>query len=167
MKEIKYAVTSDFSCRDLGEELKKFFEKKRMQSQCIENDSNHFVVQGKTKDSYIRKIAGMEKACTVSLKEYDNILYVQIGEGKWFDKMAGAAIAWFVAWPVAVTAAYGTFKQTQLPKEIDAFIQMYLGNEPMNYLSADEQETKSQFCPLCGEQRFGDAKFCQNCGTQF
>ncbi len=167
MKEIRYAVCLDFSCRDLGEALKQFFEKKGMQSQCIENDAKDCVVQAKTKDSYLRKIAGMEKACTVSLKESESILQVQIGEGKWFDKVAGTAIALFVTWPIAVTTAYGTYKQAQLPKEIDAFIQMYLGKEPLYYMKEGNHEQEVKFCPLCGESRIGDAKFCGKCGTHF
>lgn len=164
MKLIKYGVDSAFSCGDLAEALKQFFEEKKMISQIIPNSEIDIIVQAKTKDGYVRKIAGLERACTVSLKVANNILEVQVGEGKWFDKVAGAAIAWFITWPVALTTAYGAYKQSQLPNEVDAFIQMYLGIEPIQPI---EQGQTGNFCASCGTQRTEGAAFCANCGTKF
>ena len=167
MGKITYAVNNDFLCEDLATALKGFFQEKGMESQCFEKEKGNYIVQAKSKDSYLRKIAGVEKACTVSLKVESRVLHVEIGEDKWLDKMAGAAIAWFITWPVLLTTAYGTYKQLQLPKEIDAFIQIYLGTEPMTYLTANEVGNAQKFCYECGASKEEQAKFCPNCGTKF
>lgn len=158
-----YFVDQDFDLKDLANALESFFKEKNMQAQIVEISTNEIAVQAKNKDSYLRKLASLDKACTVSMKFDKTKLNVEIGQGKWIDKAAGAAIAWFIFAPVIITTAYGAYQQFQLPKQVNEFIQIYLGVEPVNF---DTSDTESSFCPNCGEKLNGNEVFCSKCGQK-
>ena len=60
----------------------------------------------------------MRLAVTVQMAVMENGLNVTVGEGQWSDKIGAGAIGLFVAWPLAITAGMGAFKQKKLPAEI-------------------------------------------------
>lgn len=159
-----YRINANFDLDDLAIAVKGFLSEKNMKTQIVRIEPGEVAVQAKDEDSYLRKIASMEKACTVSLKFSDYTLEVEIGETKWLDKAAGAAIGWFVFWPALITSAYGAYKQHQLPKEIISFIQTYLGVEPVGTTTTGNEE--GGFCTQCGEKIIGDAAFCHKCGNK-
>lgn len=168
MKEFRYGISESFTCMDLARALQNFFEEKKMISQIIEKNNYEVMVQAKTKDGYIRKLSGLEKACTVLILVNGRTLTLQVGEGKWMDKLAGAGIGWFIAWPTLISTAYGAYKQAQLPAEIDTFVQSYLSSEPISYVPAEQSsQTCGNFCSACGTPRENNATFCHNCGNKF
>ena len=58
-----------------------------------------------------KTLTGMRLAVTVQMTVMGNQLNVNIGEGQWSDKIGAGAIGLFVAWPLAITAGMGAFKQ--------------------------------------------------------
>lgn len=73
-----------------------------------------------------RNLVGMSSALNVVLRQQGSNLGVEIGAGKWADKAIAGTISIFVLWPLAVTAAWGTWKQSQLPKQTFEFIQQFV-----------------------------------------
>ena len=65
-----------------------------------------------------KTLTGMRLAVTVQMTVMGNQLNVNIGEGQWSDKIGAGAIGLFVAWPLAITAGMGAFKQKKLPGEV-------------------------------------------------
>lgn len=164
--KISYQINTHFDLEELASAVKDFLSEKGMETQLLCIKDNEYTVQAKDKDNYLRKIASMDKACTVLLKVSNGLLEVETGQNKWIDKAAGAAIGWFVFWPVLVTSAYGAYKQHQLPKEINEFIETYLG---ASVIKSDEFYSDSQeisFCENCGEKITNGAMFCHKCGNK-
>jgi hypothetical protein len=60
---------------------------------------------------------GAGAALTVVLTADGDELAVEIGGGKWMDKVAAAGVAWFIAWPALIPAAMGGYKQATLPSK--------------------------------------------------
>jgi hypothetical protein len=70
----------------------------------------------------------MSSALNVSLLQDGTNLNVEISAGKWMDKAVVGTISMFVLWPLAVTTAWGTWKQSQLPKNTFEFIEQFVNN---------------------------------------
>ena len=77
-----------------------------------------YVVQGRQEKDGWKTIAGMRMATTVQMIRMDDNLNVTVGQGEWSDKIGAGALGWFIAWPLAVTAGVGAYKQKKLPEEI-------------------------------------------------
>ncbi len=121
-----------------------------------------------------RNVVGMASALNVVLRQNGADLTVEIGAGKWMDKVGAGAVSIFVLWPLAVTAAWGAWQQSQLPKQTFEFIQQFVSSgESSIYSSATttipvESVTIStpsyRFCANCGNSVAEDARFCSKCG---
>ena len=77
-----------------------------------------YVVQGRQEKDGWKTITGMRMATTVQMIRMDDNLNVTVGQGEWSDKIVAGALGWFIAWPLAVTAGVGAYKQKKLPEEI-------------------------------------------------
>lgn len=73
-----------------------------------------------------RNAVGLAVALNVGLRLRGESLVVEIGEGKWADKAAAAAVSMFVLWPLAITAGYGAWQQSKLPQQTFDFVRQYL-----------------------------------------
>ena len=69
------------------------------------------MVQGRQGKDGWKTIAGMRMATTVQMIRMDDNLNVTVGQGEWSDKIGAGALGWFIAWPLAVTAGVGAYKQ--------------------------------------------------------
>lgn len=121
-----------------------------------------------------RNIVGMASALNVVLSQNGADLKVEIGAGKWMDKVGAGAVSLLVLWPLAVTAAWGAWQQSQLPKHTFEFIQQFVSSE-VSSLHSSETITPSvepvmastpsfRFCANCGNSVADDARFCSKCG---
>jgi hypothetical protein len=61
---------------------------------------------------------------------------VEIGRAKWGDKAAAGAAGMLVLWPLAITAAFGAFREGQLPKETLRFLGASVGAGPSRATAA-------------------------------
>ncbi|MEO1414342.1 MAG: SHOCT domain-containing protein [Bacteroidota bacterium] len=73
-----------------------------------------------------RKIVGMSTALNVVFTQDQDALYLEIGEGKWIDKIAGGAIGLWLFPPLALTNAVGMWNQSQMPGRIMDYVYDYL-----------------------------------------
>lgn len=128
-----------------------------------------YVVQGRQEKDGWKTIAGMRMATTVQMIRMDDNLNVTVGQGEWSDKIGAGALGWFIAWPLAVTAGVGAYKQKKLPEEIFRVIEQCIvsgGSSVVVRNAGAELAGGKVVCPSCKTQCDAGAKFCNNCGAK-
>ena len=126
------------------------------------------VQSSQTTDGW-KTLTGMRLAVTVQMTVMENHLNVTVGEGQWSDKIGAGAIGLFIAWPLAITAGMGAFKQKKLPAEIFQVIEncIMTGGQPVVVNGAGTAMTPGMMlCPNCHTQIPNGSKFCNHCGTK-
>ena len=104
----------------LAQNLRGWYESQKLEAQTA-MDGARIVVQCRSK-MWARRL-GAGAALTVVLTAEGDELAVEIGGGKWMDKVAAAGVAWFIAWPALIPAAMGGYKQATLPSKTLQYIQ--------------------------------------------
>ena len=133
-KEV-YLVKKDFSSKDLSKELKMYLESKfSLEVQVIEN-GDLIVVQAREKPGVtLKKIVGMAMAITVTLNLPDSKhLAVEVGNGKWADKVISGGLLMFLTPWFLVPATIGAVKQGRMPEQILDFISNYVKFKSWEY----------------------------------
>lgn len=90
---------------------------KGMEVQSSQTADGYVMQASQPKDGW-KTLTGMRLAVTIQLTVFDSQLNVTVGEGQWADKIGAGALGLFIAWPLAITAGMGAFKQKKLPDEI-------------------------------------------------
>ena len=129
-----------------------------------------YVIQGRqTKDGW-KTIPGMRMATTIQLTQIDSNLNVVVGQGEWSDKIGAGAVGLFIAWPLAVTAGIGAYRQKKLPEEIFEVVERYL---LANGGQAEEPQAQAAHARAAGCLPFRaenacqpGSKFCDSCGAK-
>jgi hypothetical protein len=75
-----------------------------------------------------RKFVGMSTALNIVLHQVENTVNVEIGAGRWVDKATTGAVAYFILWPLAVTAGIGAWQQLKMPERIFGHIGKFLAS---------------------------------------
>lgn len=149
--------------------LENFFRtEKGMEVQSSQTTDGYVMQASQPKDGW-KTIAGMRLAITVQMTVMGDKLNVSIGEGQWSDKIGAGAIGLFVAWPLAITAGMGAFKQKKLPGEVFQVIETTImtGGKPVVVTGAGQTVAAGMIvCPNCKTQLSTNAKFCDHCGTK-
>ena len=65
-----------------------------------------------------RKFVGMSTALNIVFHQVENTVNVDIGAGRWIDKATTGAVAYFILWPLAVTAGIGAWQQMKMPERV-------------------------------------------------
>lgn len=193
MSDTRVYVLNGTDMQTVAERVETFLkEEKNMEVQGVPSGDS-YLIQATQKDT-LRTIAGMRLATTVQMTVSGDNLNVTIGEGQWADKLGAGAFGLFIAWPLAVTAGIGAYKQKKLPEEILNLIGQVLMNpgQPVvtpvapaatstataattaaTTAAAPGQGTpqatataQTQVCPQCQAQVPAGAKFCNNCGAK-
>ena len=76
-----------------------------------------------------------------------------MGQGEWSDKIGAGVLGWFIAWPLAVTAGVGAYKQKKLPEEIFQVIEQCIVSGGCSVVvrnAGAEIPPGSRFCGACG-----------------
>lgn len=71
-------------------------------------DSEHYVVNVK-KTGFFRQISGLVFSYKIKLSRADHSLLVSVDDGDIRQQLVGLGIAWFIAWPILLTAGWGMF----------------------------------------------------------
>ncbi|MBO5059778.1 MAG: zinc-ribbon domain-containing protein [Clostridia bacterium] len=159
-----YTVSPGFDCTALSLALLDFLENtKQLTAQHIMVSDTEWIVQAREKSS-LKKIMGMDKATTVKLNINNTHLTIEIGQGKWLDKIAANAIGYWLFWPALIPGAIGAYQQMQLPKEISRFIASYINKSSYNLVYSEQ--TSKKFCPNCGTKIVPGSIFCEECGQK-
>ncbi len=174
MSDTRVYVLNGTDMQTVAERVEAFLkEEKNMEVQGVPSGES-YLIQATQKDT-LRTIAGMKLATTVQMTVSGDNLNVTIGEGQWADKLGAGAVGLFIAWPLAVTAGIGAYKQKKLPEEILNLIGQVLMNpgQPVVTPAAPGRGTpqataaaQTQVCPQCQAQVPAGAKFCNNCGAK-
>lgn len=111
----------------LVKELKGLLRDKDMQVQSFELRDGNYVIQGRSTDWKLMQFIGGDRAVTIKLTLVGTEKAImEVGEGKWLDKIGGALIGWYLTWPVMLWTAVSTYRQVTLPKKIIRCAQKYL-----------------------------------------
>ena len=73
-----------------------------------------------------RKALGMSTVIHIVFHQVENMVNVEIGNGRWFDKAAVGLLSTIVLWPLAITAGLGAWQQMKLPERVYGYIAEYL-----------------------------------------
>ena len=169
MNESRVFMLNGTDMQKIVTRLEGFFRtEKGMEVQSSETTEGYVMQASQPKDGW-KTLTGMRLAVTVQMTVMGNQLNVYIGEGQWSDKIGAGAIGLFVAWPLAITAGMGAFKQKKLPGEVFQVIETTImtGGQPVVVTGAGQTVAAGMtVCPNCKAQLSADAKFCDRCGTR-
>lgn len=169
MNESRVFILNGTDMQKIVTRLEGFFRtEKGMEVQSSETTEGYVMQASQPKDGW-KTLTGMRLAVTVQMTVMGNQLNVNIGEGQWSDKIGAGAIGLFVAWPLAITAGMGAFKQKKLPGEVFQVIETTImtGGQPVVVTGAGQTVAAGMtVCPNCKTQLSVDAKFCDRCGTR-
>jgi hypothetical protein len=103
---------------ELAEKVRLWFVGKEYETQLLRLPDGSLVVQG-YRDDIWRVAVGLAAALTIQIKPRpDQSLEVTIGAGAWADKLFVAGIGLLLFLPLVLPAAWGTWEQYQLDKEV-------------------------------------------------
>ena len=169
MSESRVFVLNGIGVQAVATRLENFFRsEKGMEVQSSQTTDGYVMQASQPKDGW-KTLTGMRLAVTVQMTVMENHLNVTVGEGQWSDKIGAGAIGLFIAWPLAITAGMGAFKQKKLPAEIFQVIEncIMTGGQPVVVNGAGTAMTPGlMLCPNCHTQIPNGSKFCNHCGTK-
>lgn len=170
MNETRVFMLNGTQVQDIVTRLEGFFRtEKGMDVQSSQTTDGYVMQASQPKDGW-KTLTGMRLAVTVQMAVAGDQLNVSIGEGQWSDKIGAGAIGLFVAWPLAITAGMGAYKQKKLPSEVFQVIEntIMTGGQPVVVVSGAGQTVAAgmTLCPSCKAQLAPGSKFCNRCGAK-
>lgn len=169
MAEQKVYHAPDANVGELAGVVSDWFEGQGFEAQTLEAPGGGFTVQARKPEAW-RSIVGMSAALSVKMVPQGENLVVETGAAKWVDKAAVGAVGVLIFWPALIPAAYGAWKQSQLPKQVFQVIEQYVTTgqapaiaEPAG--AAPSPPSAEISCPSCGQPVRPGAKFCDSCGA--
>jgi hypothetical protein len=124
MSETRSFHAPDISVNSLVNALSDWYRSQNYTVQALDVHGGGVLLQAKR--GGWRNLVGMSSALNIVLRQQGANLAVEIGAGQWADKAIVGTVSLFVLWPLAVTAAWGTWKQSQLPNRTFEFIQQFV-----------------------------------------
>ncbi|MBE5804894.1 MAG: hypothetical protein E7316_10340 [Clostridiales bacterium] len=123
-----YVLPEGMTASDVATAIKRFLvNEENMETQIFKLENESYFVQARAQCGKLKQFAGLDKVTAVKLTPVsDHNLIVEIGKGKWADKVCCSIVAWFYAWPLAVTTAIGSYKQGSLPRKVLNQIESFL-----------------------------------------
>lgn len=169
MTETRVFMLNGTQVQDIVTRLEGFFRtEKGMDVQSSQTTDGYVMQASQPKDGW-KTLTGMRLAVTVQMAVAGDQLNVSIGEGQWSDKIGAGAIGLFVAWPLAITAGMGAYKQKKLPFEVFQVIEntIMTGGQPVVVSGAGQTVADGMtLCPSCKAQLAPGSKFCNRCGAK-
>lgn len=138
------------------------------------------------KGSEAAKVFGAQAALSVMLTQHPQGVLASLGQQNWGDKAVAMGVGALILWPLAISAAVGAARQSNLPTEVltllDVLVaQQHPGAVPSAvpaYLMPQVQQmyqppppasppgaAQHRLCPACQRPNSSDAAFCQYCAT--
>lgn len=168
MNETRVFMLNGTQVQDIVTRLEGFFRtEKGMDVQSSQTTDGYVMQASQPKDGW-KTLTGMRLAVTVQMAVAGDQLNVSIGEGQWSDKIGAGAIGLFVAWPLAITAGMGAYKQKKLPSEVFQVIEntIMTGGQPVVSGVGQTVAAGMTLCPSCKAQLAPGSKFCNRCGAK-
>ena len=140
-----------------------------MTTEGTKTPDGYFVQAKEPEGSGWKQLAGMTMAIQVQIVEISDTITVNIGNGKWSDKIGAGAVGVVLFAPLAVTAAVGAYNQKKLPEEIFQHVEKFLlgggTSVMMSSFGANAANTNEVICPNCNSANDKTKNFCSNCGS--
>ena len=165
-----FRMGSGLTLEDVAYALEDFLRtQKRLETEGVQQSESSYFIQARQTESW-KKFIGMDQAIQVRLSVYGDMLTVDLGAGRWVDKLGAATVGYIVFAPLMLTAVIGAIGQQKLPQEIFDFVQRYtfLGKslDINDFQEPAQPEAPAQAqCAGCGAPLPEGVKFCPNCGT--
>lgn len=159
-----YQLSRDLTLLDVAHALEEFLrDRKRMEAEGVSQSESSYFIQARQPETW-KKFVGLDQAIQVRLSVYDGMLTVDLGAGRWVDKLGAATVGYIVFAPLLLTAAIGAISQERLPQEIFDFVQRYtvLG-KPLD-IGEFISQAEAPKCASCGAPLPEGARFCPGCG---
>lgn len=157
-------VTTDMVGRAVEAFLR---DKKNMTTEGTSAPEGYFI-QAKSAESGWKKFAGMDMATQIQIITAGEMITVNVGAGKWSDKVGAGAVGVILFAPLAVLPAIGAFNQKKLPNEIFDEIEKFImsGGKSVSVSFGATKALKENevLCPKCKTANPKGIKFCNNCG---
>ena len=116
----------------LAQAIGDWYRAQKFEVQVLPVPGEGMVVQAKQQEGW-RNALGMSSTLNIGLRYTESTLVVEIGAGKWADKAVVGGVGALLVWPLFFTAAYGAWKQSNLPRQTFEFIQAFIsGMAPQN-----------------------------------
>lgn len=165
-----FRLPEGIDASSIGKEVENFLRSsKNLITEGTKTPDGYFVQAKEPEGSGWKQLAGMTMATQVQIVEISDTVTVNIGNGKWSDKIGAGAVGVVLFAPLAVTAAVGAYQQKKLPKEIFDHVEKFLlgGGKTvmMNSFGADAAKDDEVICPNCHSVNDKNTKFCGNCGS--
>ena len=165
-----FRLPEGIDASSVGKEVENFLRSsKNLVTEGTKTPDGYFVQAKEQEGSGWKQLAGMTMAIQVQIVEISDTITVNIGNGKWSDKVGAGAVGMVLFAPLAVTAAVGAYNQKKLPEEIFQHVEKFLlggGKSVMlNSFGADMANENEVICPNCKSANAKDTKFCGNCGS--
>jgi hypothetical protein len=122
---VQYYSAPCLDLPELADHLLDWLEREDFNVQTLPTEDGGILVQIEKRCSW-RNVVGMSTALNIVLDLEGVELRVEIGAGKWADKVVGGAIGMFVLWPLAVTAAIGAWDQSKMPERVFGYVSDYV-----------------------------------------
>ncbi|WP_406535096.1 zinc ribbon domain-containing protein [Methanobrevibacter sp.] len=165
-----FRLPEGIDASSVGKEVENFLRStKNLTTEGTKTPDGYFVQAKEPEGSGWKQLAGMTMATQVQIVEISDTITVNIGNGKWSDKIGAGAVGMVLFAPLAVTAAVGAYNQKKLPGEIFEHIEKYLlgGGQSvmMNSFGGNVANENEVICPNCNSANNKNTKFCGNCGS--
>ncbi len=119
--KIRRYATDGTDIPQLIADLKAWLVSQNFEAQQLNTESGGVMLQIKKQGGW-RDWVGMATSLNILFHEDDDALIVQIGAGKWADKIGAGAVSLILLWPLAISAGYGAWEQMKMPDNVFDFI---------------------------------------------
>ena len=166
MADAKVYKLGTLTLADVARELEEYLRfQKNLETEGVAQAENIYFIQARQTEGW-KKFAGMDKAVQVKLTVHEDYLTVDIGAGRWVDKLGAATVGYLVFAPLMITAAIGAIGQDKLPQEIFGFVErltMLHGHPTMDIM--ETAPNAACVCGACHSPLPAGARFCPGCGA--
>ena len=164
-----FRMRGDVTVEGIGREVENFLRnEKELEVEGIAS-TDGYLVQAREASTW-KKFTGMGSALQVQIiPSGSSEVLVNIGQGKWADKVGAGAVGLLLFAPLAITSAIGAYRQNKLPTEIFECIERFImsgGQSVRRNVSFDRLNSSQMKCPSCGAVNTKGIKFCAGCGKK-
>lgn len=165
-----FRLGGKLTLEDVAYALEDFLRtQKRLETEGVAQSETSYFIQARQTEGW-KTFLGMDQAIQVRLSVYGDMLTVDLGAGRWVDKLGAATVGCIVFAPLLITAVIGAVGQQKLPQEIFDFVQRFtFMGKPLDINDfrepAQPEPVAGTFCAACGAALPEGAKFCPACGT--
>lgn len=119
--KVRHYNCTEYQFSQVRESLIKWLNNEEFDCQEGRTEEGNVLIQITSRQKW-KQFIGMSTALNIVMQLEKNRMKVEIGFGKWIDKLATGGISIVVLWPLAVTTAAGTYLQLKMPQRIFDYI---------------------------------------------